>query len=49
VQTVGEVRGINKENFPEKFIEFPGLSPRNLEKIPEGKVKSKNAKSIFKI
>jgi len=27
------------KNYPEKFREFPGLSPRNLSKIPEGKSK----------
>jgi len=27
------------KNHPEKFREFPGLSPRNLSKIPEGKLK----------
>jgi hypothetical protein len=25
--------------YPEKFGEFPGLGPWNLEKIPEGKSK----------
>ncbi|MGA2093182.1 MAG: hypothetical protein ABSH16_07235 [Sedimentisphaerales bacterium] len=29
------------KNYPVKFKEFPGLSPRNLFKISEGNAKSK--------
>ncbi|MFH1548086.1 MAG: tRNA (N6-isopentenyl adenosine(37)-C2)-methylthiotransferase MiaB, partial [Candidatus Omnitrophota bacterium] len=31
--------GFKIQNSPEKFREFPGLSPRNLSKIPEGRLK----------
>jgi len=36
------------KNHPEKFREFPGLSPRNLSKIPEGKSKIKIEEDALK-
>jgi hypothetical protein len=35
------------KDYPEKCKEFPGLSPRNLFKIPEGSVELKAKTQIF--
>jgi len=41
VVDIGVKEELKMKNGPEKFREFPGLSPRNLSKIPEGKLKIK--------